>query len=223
MANAPFSILNCLKYTDQDLIEIIVSNFYIVDYGFITKVNADGTVNVTHAKKLKTLLGESLPDTNTNNIEVLTISVGGFALSVDYKAGDKMLLLGLKCYVPKCGEVSQAMPSEGSLHYERDTLKALPMCVFNENAKVTIKAKDGTLAVDTDKKLEINGNSKQFVTWAELNQALQTLVTTLSAHTHVVAGTTEVGMPITGTAAPVVAPFTIDITSAKTKTVVTGG
>lgn len=41
--------LEGLRFTDRDLIEKIVENYFIVDYGFITEINPDGTVNVTHA------------------------------------------------------------------------------------------------------------------------------------------------------------------------------
>lgn len=47
------SILNAVGLNDRNLIEAIVGNFFIIDYGIITKVNQDKTVNVMHAKKLR--------------------------------------------------------------------------------------------------------------------------------------------------------------------------
>lgn len=51
-------------------------------------------------------------------------------------------------------------------------MKALPLCVFSNEAKVKIEVEEGTLKITTNKKIELNGNSKQFVTWNELNSAL---------------------------------------------------
>ena len=116
------------KYTDRTLIESILSSFYIVDYGFIKSVNPDGTIDVTHAKQLKALNGENLKATVTPGIEVLTLCGSGFSFKFDYKKGDRVLLLGLKDYVPKTENVISATETTAYLHYSRETLKAIPMC-----------------------------------------------------------------------------------------------
>lgn len=225
------SIFLSEKLTDKDLIESILASHYIIDYGFIKKVNADDTIDVTHAKQLKTLDGKTLPATVTTNVEVLTIAGGGFSIKFDYKKGDKVLLLGLKDYIPKVEEVTSASETTAFLHYTRETLKAIPLCIFNDDAKVKVEVEDGalkltttknteveadTLKVTTKKKVELNGNSKQFVTWAELNQALSTFTTALVSHTHNI---TSPGNP----SGPAVGVPTIDISAAKTTTIVTGG
>ena len=127
-----------------------------------------------------------------------------------------MLLLGFKDFVPKVEDVTSATETTAYLHYSRETLKAIPLCIFNDDAKVKIEVEAGTMKVTTEKKIELNGNSKQFVTWAELNQALQNLVTALNSHTH---SNGNEGSP---TGAPIV-PMTLDISSSKTTTIVTGG
>ena len=225
------SIFLSEKLTDKDLIESILASHYIIDYGFIKKVNADDTIDVTHAKQLKTLDEKTLPATVTTNVEVLTIAGGGFSIKFDYKKGDKVLLLGLKDYIPKVEEVTSASETTAFLHYTRETLKAIPLCIFNDDAKVKVEVEDGalkltttknteveadTLKVTTKKKVELNGNSKQFVTWAELNQALSTFTTALVSHTHNI---TSPGNP----SGPAVGVPTIDISAAKTTTIVTGG
>lgn len=212
------NIFESERFTDRDLIESILTSFYIVDYGFIKKVNVDKTVDVVHAKILKTMRGESLRPTTTKALEVLTISCGGFALQVDYKPGDKVLLLGLKDYVPKTQQVAMATETTTYLHYTRETMKALPLCVFNNTANVQIKAQAGILDVKA-KQIKLNGGTKQLVTWAELNTALTTFLQQLT-----IALTTT---PIAGNGAPQPAwtglPTSIDISAAKTTTVVTGG
>lgn len=204
------------KFTDRTLIESLISSFYIVDYGFINKVNADKTVNVTHAKKQVLLDGSELPVIETPNLEVLTICGAGFSLQFDYKAGDKVLLLGLKDYVEKVKDVNEAKTPETFIHYNRSTLKVLPLCVFNSEAKVKIQIENGKMTIDTEGNIELNGNDKQFVTWAELNQALQNFVILLNAHTH---SNGNLGSP---TGVPV-APMQLDISTSKTKTILTGG
>lgn len=135
------------SYTERTLIESILSSFYIIDYGFITKVNPDKTINVTHAKRLKTLKGESLKATSTENVEVLTLAGAGFSITFDYKKGDKVLLLGFKDYVPKTKDVTQATETTDYIHYTRECLKAIPLCVFNSDAKMQIKVENGKLTI----------------------------------------------------------------------------
>lgn len=202
------------RYTDRNLIESVLQSFYIVDYGYIKNVNPDKTIDVVHAKRLKSYADQTLPPTETKAIEVLTLSGSGFAIQFDYKKGDKVLLLGLKDYIPKAEDVNTATETTIYLHYTRETLKALPLCVFNNDAKVVVKIENGDMAVNTKGKIKLNGDSKQFVTWAELNSALTTFMTALNSHTHGVSGAS--------TSTPTV-PMTLDISSAKTTTVVTGG
>jgi phage baseplate assembly protein gpV len=73
--------------------------------------------------------------------------------------------------------------------------------------KAEIKIVDGNVT--------INGDSKVFVTWDELNSALQTFKTALNLHTHPTAAT--------GPPSPPTAGMSIDISAAKTTTVKTGG
>lgn len=220
-------IFKAERYTDRNLIESILASFYIIDYGYIKKVNPDKTVDVIHAKMLKTMDGQSLRPTTTKALEVLTLSCGGFAIQVDYKAGDKVLLLGLKDYVPKTQQVAIPTETTSYIHYTRETMKALPLCVFDNTAKIKVKAENGTLDVDAldtiklngKQKIELNGNTKQFVTWSELNSALSTFLTQLT--------TALTTTPIAGNGSPQPTwtglPTSIDISAAKTTTVVTGG
>lgn len=210
------SIFLAERYTDRDLIESVLQSFYIVDYGYIKKVNTDKTIDVVHAKLLKTYSGQTLPQTESKAIEMLTLSGSGFSIQFDYKKGDKVLLLGLKDFIPKTADVSTATETTTYLHYTRESMKALPLCIFNNDAKVVIKIENGDMAVNSKGKIKLNGDSKQFVTWAELNQALSTFTTALASHTHNI---TSPGNP----SGPAVGIPSIDISSAKTTTVVTGG
>ena len=199
-------------FSDRDMITRLLTSFYIIDYGFVNKVNADGSVNVTHAKKHETLEGIKLPETVTSNLEVLTLSGKGFSVQWDIQAGDQVLLLGLKDYVPQVNKVTRATDQEAFIHYTRDTMKAFPLSVFNNQAKVVVKAHGGTLSIDTEKKIELNGNTSHLVTYEELAQALNTFMTALNSHTHSFSGTGSVGTPST---------MTLDISGAKAGKVTT--
>lgn len=75
------------------------------------------------------------------------------------------------------------------------------------------------ITIDGSATVEINGNTKNFVTHLELDTALQSLITALSVPL-VVTGTLPVG-PVAATASWAIPP-TIDITAAKTLKVLTG-
>lgn len=209
--------MNNLQLTERDVITSIINNYYILDYGFVTAVK-NNTVDVTHATILKTNQGNEIKQTVTQNIELLTVATGGLAIDFDVQEGDKVLLLGLKTYIPKVEEVTQAKPQTAPIHYSRETLKALPLCVFNDNAQVKIAATEGTLKINVAEKIELNGNDKNFVTWAELNSALSTFLTQLT--------TALTTTPIVGNGSAQTwtgLPTSIDISAAKTTTIVTGG
>lgn len=218
--------VQAMSLSEKDVITSIINSFYFVDYGYINQVNSDKTVNVTHANKTVMIDGTELNETITNNIEVLTVCGAGFAVSFDYKANDKVLLLGLKDYIPNVANVKKAEVPSSFVHYDRATLKALPLCVFSDEAKVKMMIEEGKLTIESEaetiinaKKIELNGNSKQFVTWAELNTALSTFVSQLNISLQTGA-TPSGGGKVTFATPP---PSSIDISSAKSQKVVLGG
>ena len=178
------TMMELTRFSERDMITGLLANFYILDYGFVSLVNADGTVNVTHAKRQETIEGVKLPETRTYRLEVLTLSGAGFSVKWDIQPGDQVLLLGLKDYIPRAAEVRRSSEQEAFIHYTRDTMKAFPLSVFNGEARVKIEADKGTLKVTTVGNIELNGKSSHLVTWEELNQALQTMWTLVQNHSH---------------------------------------
>lgn len=81
---------------------------------------------------------------------------------------------------------------------------------FDKSATVHFKA-DGTVTIDGSN-VEINGNDKRFVTYAELNSALQTFVTSLNS---------ALALKLDGVGSP--GTTSIDISASETQTVKTGG
>lgn len=258
-------------FSDRDLIDFVIGSYFIVDYGFVKSVNDDDTVDVVHARKPALMNGDELGETLTKNLEVLTFSCAEFAVSFKAKKGDKVLLLALKDWVKSTADVEKAETQEAYIHYERETMKALPMAAFDSEAKVKIEVDGGDLTVTADgeysfeskkkakvkyggemeveasgkgklkvggdldvdassgtakidaTKIELNGNSKSFVTHAELDTALKIYTALVQSHTHQVPGAMPLvpGNPVIATPSEI--SMTIDISAAKTTTVVTGG
>lgn len=157
------NLLQAAAVTERDLINALISAFFIVDYGYINKVNPDGTVNVTHAIKPVLQNGQELNETTTDNVEVLTISGAGFSLKWDYRAKDRVLLFGLKDYVGAVSEVESAKTPDSFFHYSRNCLKALPLCLFDENAAVRFSVEEGALKIETEAESEITAGGKNAI------------------------------------------------------------
>lgn len=90
--------------------------------------------------------------------------------------------------------------------------KKLTVTDWNDN-KVTLDSNG--VKLESSGTVEIRGNSKQFVTWAELNTALSTFMTALNTHTHPTAAS--------GPPSPPTVSMSLDISAAKTTNIKTGG
>lgn len=143
--------LETSRLTDRSLIESVVNNFYILDYGYIHKINANGTIDVMHAKRQQTIEGVELPESVTKGLEVLTIGCQEFSLQFTLKTGDQVLLLGLKDYIKSVAEVNKPSSQDAFIHYARNTMKALPLSVFNDDAKVKIQIDGGNFDLSATK------------------------------------------------------------------------
>lgn len=108
--------------------------------------------------------------------------------------GDKRVVVAMQNYRIDIN-LAQGETAVYSTNADGDTVEA-----------VQVFRADGTI--------EINGASKSFVTHAELDTALQALVTAINAHVHVETGAST---------APPTTPMTLDISAAATTTVKTGG
>jgi len=81
---------------------------------------------------------------------------------------------------------------------------------------INLTASDnGKIIIVGDSEIDLNGTSKRFVTYGELNTALQLLITTLNTHLHI--------DPLSGSTGGPVIPLNLDISLSKTTTIKTGG
>ena len=152
------NLLKAMGLTDKDVVSAILGDFYILDYGYVNKVNDDGTVNVTHAILPKLEDGSDLDETTTDNLEVLTFSFSGLSISYTLKQGDKVLLLGLKEYIKSVATVTKAQSQTAPIHYNRATLKVVPIGEFNEDAGSKIIVTDGKTTIYAKESVCLNGS-----------------------------------------------------------------
>ena len=124
----PITILAGLQYNEGDIIRQTIANTYIVDYGIVKTVNADKTVDVTHAVMGKYINGDPVGQTVSRSVEVVFLGSASFAQTWPIAVGDGVILLGLKNFVPTTkGIQPPTAPPSNFPHYTRDTLKAIPL------------------------------------------------------------------------------------------------
>lgn len=117
-----------LQYNIGDIIRQNIGASFIVDYGIVTTVNSDKTVNVVHAVMMEYINGDAAPTTNTNNVEVLFPASASFGQTWPIAVGDGVLLVGLKNIVPSTSGITGPTSTISEYaHYVQDTMKAIPL------------------------------------------------------------------------------------------------
>jgi hypothetical protein len=199
--------------TIREAIQSYIWSSFIADYGIITQVNSDETIDVKHAVKLVLSTEDSMSDTITKSIEVLWPSSAAFSFRHTLAVGDRVLLIGLKFNVPTVDIDTTDFP-DTLYHYSQETLKAMPLCLYDANAGTTIEETNGNLRINSGH-IELNGNTRTFVTHAELDTALQTFITALNLHVHPTAAPGPPSVPFVA--------MSLNIATAETTTIFTGG
>ncbi len=131
-----------LQFDGGDKIRGYIGAAFFADYGIVTAVNSDKTVNVTHAVMMEYINGDPAPLTTTNNVEVLFPASASFGQTWPIAVGDGVLLIGLKNKLLKTQgvQIPQAPRSEHP-HYVQDTLKAIPLqTVANPAFQINVDA-----------------------------------------------------------------------------------
>lgn len=223
MNNKPLyqDILQRIGEDDITIIKRVISNYNFIDYGIVQEYK-EGIIIVKLAHQL---LGK---DVMLTNIEVLTD--GSKAFSVKYKLvkGDIVRLVSSMSLVDSIAKLTEATLNT-TMPYSISTIKAIPLADFasaknkldisddgsykltGEGYSITVMT-DGTLKIN-GKTIDLNGSSKQFVTWTEFNTAYQAMLTIVKAHVH----------PGNGVVSPTLTAMTSDLSTAKSTTVKTGG
>jgi phage gp45-like len=131
---------------------------------------------------------------------------------------------GVRCIIlPLRNKQSElfAIPTDPVNRIKKDTLPSENGIGNNKTGSNILLEDNGDIDfVGTT--LKLNGDSKSFVTHAELDAAIQTFLTALNAHIHVTTATVS-ATTVPGVIAPTTPPITLDISASKTTTVKTDG
>jgi hypothetical protein len=148
MATSP--VLENLGIQIRDLIENILANSFILDYGVVQAVSMNAnnvtTVDVAHSIQLNKL-GTVIDSTITKNVEVMWYSSAGLSTKGKIAQGDPVLLVGLKDYLASIASPSPAA-TDVPVHYNRQTLKAIAMGPYASGSTHTIDASGSTMLID---------------------------------------------------------------------------
>jgi len=226
MKNKPLyqDILNRMGEDSISIVKRIVSNYTFIDYGIVQEYS-NGRIVVKLAHQLLE------KDVQLTNIEVLTGGSKAFSIKHTLVKGDVVQLMSSKSLVDSVAELTKATLN-AEMPYSTVTIKATPLANFanaknkldiSDDGSYKITGKDYSVEVTTNgtikitgKNIELNGNSKKFVTGDELATALSNHTTALNQHVHTSAAAGSL-------TSPPAAPMSIDISAAKTTTVKTGG
>jgi hypothetical protein len=120
-------ILANMNKDERFLIDNIIANNYIIDYGFIKSISADKThVDVEHAIIPVDDKGKDNGKTVTTNVEVMFTGSSYFTMTFDLKIGDSVLLLGSKDFIDDLKNKNTPVTADYFLHYKQENLKAFP-------------------------------------------------------------------------------------------------
>jgi len=131
--------------TDSDVIDSRISNRYILDYGTIQSISSDGTRAVIQHQVQVNLSG-TLTTLITKNVEVLYSQTSNLLFDSTPKAGDWVLLFGLRRYIESTLTPAPSPSSPSSnISYDRSCLKCLPLSTIGSQSSLIFKAIGGKL------------------------------------------------------------------------------
>jgi hypothetical protein len=179
-------ILDATKLSLKDIITSVINSRFIIDYGTVLKNNGDGTVDVQHAVPIVPKYPDANPAANaikptvTHSVEVLYLASANFGSTFQLTAGDFVLLVGLKDYVPTTTQISPNPQAPAAFyHYSQNTIKAIPMAGTNSTSKGQINVVNGQLQL---KYASVNPNGPNYVESDATTDSINwPLLTTLGA------------------------------------------
>jgi hypothetical protein len=124
--------------TDRDDIDSVIEGLFIIDYGTIKAMRGTTACDVKHIIQRVSLDGSFFDETVTENVEILWPSAASFSSQYALAVGDRVLLVGMKHYLDTVN-VKSTKQQEIFGAYTQESMKAIPLCVFNTSATMTIK------------------------------------------------------------------------------------
>lgn len=200
---------NTLSLLDAQKADIF-STFHCIQIGKIEKVTAaEQTVEVTLQIRRPAADGSSSAIPLLVDVPYFVLQGGGAYIDMPIAAGDYCIVLFNDRDIDVWwSTANMADPATSRKHDLSDGI-----AIVGINPKTAVRDMDGEkLRIINPDGIELNGNSKTFVTYAALNTALQGLVLAINT----ALGTKESGSSSPGT-------LSLDISAAETTTVKTGG
>lgn len=193
----------------------IFASFNCVNIGKIESVNkADQTVEIQ--LQIKRLAADATSTAYPVLVDCpyFVLQGGGGYIDMPIARGDCCIVLFNDRCIDDWWESGNVMdPPKNRKHSLSDGI-----AIVGINPKPDALKSDGSkLRIINNQGIEFNGNDKTFVTHAELDSALQIFMTALNEHRHTGVDTGS------GTSGPPSSSMSIDISSASTTTVKTGG
>ena len=135
--------------SDRQVRESFLKNKTILDYGTITSITTDGSFCNVQLQVLDIFNGNVIQNPLIiQNAEILYLSTSSISFDTTPKAGDPVLILGLRRYIDSTK--SPMKPPYAPLSpvaYERSTAKVIPLSALNVSSGLTIRAKNNKLRV----------------------------------------------------------------------------
>lgn len=225
----PFQLLANDEFS---VIRSLVNKTVIHDYGIISRDMGDGYVEVLSVQR-------KCGSVQRIACKYLTMRSSMLSVSLPPTVGDLVMVIALQHRDDKMFTDGSPVDVYIPTGYSYDSCVAIPLGVFNEEAQNRVHVTEEGVAVEVTEALSataksvavtaeenatveaseihLNGSSKSLVTHAELNAALSSFVTQLGL---TLASGSNGGGPVVFAVSP---PSSIDISSAATSTVKTGG
>lgn len=186
----PFDLLNM---TEQQKIKSIINLMFFADYGIVTKVTGNTSVDVQHAIQSVTIKNQILDPLITKDVELMFLNMSGISFSGTVSEGDTVLLVGLRNVLDSTNISAPKAPNE-FWHYSQQTVKAIPLSCL----------KSATISVgETEGKFFVRSSSK----------SLYTILNNLATHIKALQtnATTPITLTVSGSSATGVVPaLTLD-------------
>ncbi len=135
----PLNAFDFSSLSERDVLLSIIRDQFFSDYGIVTAVTGNKTVDVQHAVLSVTRPGivapaRVLPAIVTKNVELLFPVMAGLSISGTVQAGDGVLLIGLRDLVPSTSGLTEPAQPPEFWHYSQQTLKAIPLSAIKATA-----------------------------------------------------------------------------------------
>jgi hypothetical protein len=135
------------QYGDDFIIQSILKNKFILDYGTMLNISDDGTTCDVQHQVLNVFNGLVLTTPMvTKQVEILYLSSSSISFDTTPINNDPCLILGLKRFIDSTKTPMRPPYAPLSpIAYERSTIKVVPLSALNNQSGLIFRAKGGKL------------------------------------------------------------------------------